>query len=68
MSSKTYAVAYCRVSSQSQADEGISLEEVEKTLIIKALAKADNNRTKAAKLLQVPRHVLIYRIEKFDLK
>lgn len=49
-------------------DEGISLEEVEKTLIIKALEKAGNNRSKAAKLLRIPRHVLLYRLEKFDLK
>lgn len=48
-------------------DEGISLEEVEKTLIRKALEKSKGNRSEAARLLQVPRHVLIYRLEKFDL-
>ncbi len=46
---------------------GISLEEVEKTLIIKALEKSGGNRSEAARLLKIPRHVLIYRIEKFDL-
>ena len=48
-------------------EEGISLQEIEKSLIVKALAKAGNNKTKAAKLLHIPRHVLIYRLEKFDL-
>jgi len=48
-------------------DEGISLEEVEKTLIRKALEKSKGNRSEAARLLQVPRHVLIYRLEKFDI-
>ncbi len=48
-------------------DDGISLEEVEKTLIRKALEKSGGNRSEAARLLKIPRHVLIYRLEKFDL-
>jgi DNA-binding NtrC family response regulator len=48
-------------------DEGISLEEVEKRLIQKALAKAGGNRSEAARLLKIPRHVLVYRLEKFNL-
>ncbi|MCP3923461.1 MAG: sigma-54-dependent Fis family transcriptional regulator [Desulfobacterales bacterium] len=49
-------------------DEGISLEEVEKSLIKKALEKAGNNQTKAAKLLKIPRHVLIYRLDKYKIQ
>jgi len=48
-------------------DEGISLEEVEKGLIKKALEKSANNRSEAARLLRIPRHVLIYRLEKYGL-
>ena len=47
--------------------EGISLEDVEKSLIRQALDLAGGNRSKAARLLQVPRHVLIYRLEKFSI-
>ena len=47
--------------------DGISLEEVEKGLIVKALQMSKGNRSQAARLLNIPRHVLIYRIEKFDL-
>jgi len=47
--------------------EGISLEEVEKELIRKALARSNGNRSEAARLLKIPRHVLIYRLEKFDI-
>lgn len=47
--------------------EGISLEEVEKGLIKKALEAAGGNRSEAARLLKIPRHVLIYRLEKFNL-
>lgn len=49
-------------------DEGISLEYVEKSLIEKALKKAKGNQTKAAKLLKIQRHVLIYRLEKYEIK
>jgi two-component system NtrC family response regulator len=48
-------------------EEGISLEEVEKGLIVKALEKSGGNRSEAARLLQIPRHVLIYRLDKFDI-
>lgn len=47
--------------------EGISLVEVEKNLIIRALDMSHGNRSQAARLLRIPRHVLIYRLEKFDL-
>lgn len=47
--------------------EGISLEEVEKELIRKALARSGGNRSEAARLLRIPRHVLIYRLEKFEI-
>ena len=48
-------------------DEGLSLEAVEQGLIKKALAKANGNRSEAARLLKIPRHVLIYRLEKFKI-
>jgi DNA-binding NtrC family response regulator len=48
-------------------DEGLSLEEFEKELITKALEKSGGNRSEAARLLKIPRHVLIYRLEKFGL-
>lgn len=48
-------------------DEGLSLHDVEKNLIIKALKKSNRNQTKAAALLKIPRHVLIYRMEKYNI-
>lgn len=48
-------------------DEGISLEAVEKGYVTKALEKAGQNRSEAARLLKIPRHVLLYRIEKYNL-
>jgi len=49
-------------------DSGISLESVERELVVKALAKAGGNRAAAARLLGVERHILLYRMEKFGLK
>jgi DNA-binding NtrC family response regulator len=49
-------------------DEGISLEDVEKDLIIQALQKARNNKTVAAKLLNISYESLRYQIKKFGLE
>ena len=49
-------------------DSGISLEDVEKDLIIQALEKADNNKTQAAKLLKVSYDTLRYQVKKFGLE
>jgi DNA-binding NtrC family response regulator len=48
--------------------DGVSLEEIEKGLIQKALDKSSGNRSQAARLLKIPRHVLIYRLEKFGIE
>jgi DNA-binding NtrC family response regulator len=47
--------------------EGINLEEVEKNLIQQALEMSDYNQTKAAKLLGITRHTLIYRMDKYNI-
>lgn len=48
--------------------QGISLEAVEKELILRALQKFGWNQTKAAEYLDISRKVLIYRMEKFGLR
>jgi two-component system NtrC family response regulator len=48
--------------------EGISMEAVERELVVRALQKFNWNQTKAAEYLDISRKVLIYRIEKFGLK
>jgi DNA-binding NtrC family response regulator len=49
-------------------EKGISLEELEKSLIVKALEKHNNNQTRAAEYLGITRPTLIYRMEKYGLK
>jgi two-component system NtrC family response regulator len=46
---------------------GYSLEMIEKEVVIQALERNDWNQTRAAAFLQVPRHTLIYRMEKYDI-
>jgi len=48
-------------------EEGISLEDLEKELIIKALEKSKGNQTRAAQLLGITRSALLYRIQKHRL-
>jgi len=48
--------------------EGYPLEELEKEAVVQALERNGWNQTKAAAFLQIPRHTLIYRMEKYDIK
>jgi DNA-binding NtrC family response regulator len=47
--------------------EGVDLQEVERHLIGQALELAEQNQTRAAKLLKISRDQLRYRMEKFEL-
>jgi DNA-binding NtrC family response regulator len=49
-------------------DSGLSLDNVEKDLILQALEKAGGNKTRAAKLLGVTYDSLRYQIKKFGLE
>jgi len=46
---------------------GLSLIALEKEVIRQALAKCGGNRSRTATYLGVPRHVLVYRINKYEL-
>jgi two-component system NtrC family response regulator len=48
--------------------DGISLEAVERDLILAALRKFDWNQSRAAQYLDLSRKTLIYRMEKFGLR
>ncbi|MEO8483252.1 MAG: sigma-54 dependent transcriptional regulator [Acidobacteriota bacterium] len=48
--------------------DGVNLEDVERGLVVQALARTGGNQTKAAALLSIHRDQIRYRIEKFGLK
>jgi DNA-binding NtrC family response regulator len=49
-------------------DEGISLDEIERTLIFQALARCGGNKAQTAKLLGITYDSLRYQIKKFGLE
>jgi two-component system response regulator AtoC len=50
------------------ADEGMSLEENERSLLVRALDKTKGNQTQAARLLKITRDTLRYKMKKFNLR
>jgi two-component system NtrC family response regulator len=49
-------------------DEGISLEDVERELLLAALEKHKGNQTRAAAYLNITRSTMLYRMHKFGLE
>jgi PAS domain S-box-containing protein len=49
-------------------DSGLSLEENERMLLVKALEKTGGNQTQAARLLRITRDTLRYKMKKFNLR
>lgn len=47
--------------------EGYSLEQLEREIVVEALERSDWNQTAAARFLRIPRHTLIYRMEKYNI-
>ena len=48
--------------------EGLSLIDLEKRVIERVLQRQGNNVSQSARYLGIPRHVLVYRMEKYDLR
>jgi DNA-binding NtrC family response regulator len=48
-------------------DEGATLPEIERRAIVEALRASGGNQSRAARMLGVPRHVLLYRLKKFGI-
>jgi two-component system NtrC family response regulator len=49
-------------------EEGIGLDKIEKMVIKEILNRTGGNRSKTARMLKIPRHVLLYRLKKFGLE
>jgi two-component system NtrC family response regulator len=49
-------------------DDGYPLEELEREIIVESLERSGWNQTAAARFLRIPRHVLLYRMEKYQIQ
>jgi len=49
-------------------DGGIALADIEKQVILQAFQKCGANKSKTARFLQLPRHVLLYRLKKYGIE
>jgi len=68
---KQPSISYPENGSSIEVDippQGISLEEVERAFILKALEKTGWNQVKAAKLLGISRQTLRYRMKKYRIR
>jgi two-component system NtrC family response regulator len=48
-------------------DSGYSLEQLEREIVVQALQRCGWNQAAAARFLRIPRHTLIYRMEKYQI-
>ncbi len=48
-------------------EEGYPLEQLEREVVVQALERNGWNQTAAARFLRIPRHTLIYRMEKYTI-
>jgi DNA-binding NtrC family response regulator len=48
-------------------DDGYSLEQLEREVVVSSLERNQWNQTAAARFLRIPRHTLIYRMEKYGI-
>jgi transcriptional regulator with GAF, ATPase, and Fis domain len=45
-----------------------TLREIERAAVLEALRSSGWNQSRAARRLGVPRHILLYRMKKFDIR
>jgi len=47
--------------------EGVSLVDLERAILVRALEMNDYNQSSTARFLRIPRHILLYRMQKFEI-
>ena len=46
---------------------GVSLVDLERAILVRALEMNDGNQSSTARFLRIPRHILLYRMEKYEI-
>ena len=62
------AIAAVDAPEPALAEDGLSLEDNERQLLVRALEKTNGNQTQAARLLRITRDTLRYKMKKFNLR
>jgi len=62
------ALSHDTVAAEAPPVDGMSLEDNERSLLVRALEKTNGNQTQAARLLRVTRDTLRYKMKKFNLR
>lgn len=57
----------CNTAMIQLPEEGYPLEQLEREIVVEALNRNQWNQTAAARFLRTPRHILIYRMEKYGI-
>ena len=66
--SPMFHTAAAQQSFSGASEDGLSLEENERQLLVRALEKTTGNQTQAARLLSITRDTLRYKMKKFNLR
>ena len=45
----------------------MSLVDLERAILVRALEMNDYNQSSTARFLRIPRHILLYRMQKFEI-
>ena len=64
---KTLVTDGLDINQTSQLSQATSLAEIEKRAIVQALERHNYNQTQTARELEIPRHVLLYRMKKLGI-
>ena len=64
----TVAARLAELARDAPAGGGPTLHEIERNAVVEALRAAGWNRSRAARRLGVPRHILLYRMKKFAIR
>ncbi|MBL8216148.1 MAG: sigma 54-interacting transcriptional regulator [Bryobacterales bacterium] len=64
----TLALPVAATTSENFPSEGVSLQDAERGLVVRALEKTNGNQTQAARLLKITRDTLRYKMKKFNLR
>ncbi|MEK7775571.1 MAG: sigma-54 dependent transcriptional regulator [Candidatus Zixiibacteriota bacterium] len=59
--------SYSHSDTESRPTASLTYHEAEKKIVLGALQRSGWNRSKAARLLKIPRHVLLYRMKRYDI-